>query len=108
MDGKAEVVGEVSAEDIIGKLEDMLAELGKEQFAFVATYMFSKEFRMKVFEDEKLCAMFNPDDVLKGEINVSFGDPETAKLIWKKILSPAKQNILSQLSREYVKTVEDD
>ena len=90
----------VTHDAILAKMEEMLETLGKWQFAFVMTYIWDADFRRKVYEEKKL-----RDADMQEEISSRFGDPETAKLIWR-IMTAGKRKELALLSQDYLTTVD--
>jgi hypothetical protein len=88
-----------TAESIMRRFEELEAELGELQFAFVAKYMFNKDFRTLVYEEKKLQAL-DPATVHGAQINTKFGDPSIAKLIWKALPEDRREH-LSEISWQY-------
>lgn len=91
---------EALSDAIMAKFTEMEEKLGEDQFAFVITYMFVREFRVKVYEEKKLTAALDQAMVQQDQIDVKFGDSECAMIIWEKLPQDRRDALLA-LSQEF-------
>lgn len=87
-------------EAILEKFERMAEQMDDSQFHFVVKYIFSREFRVKVYEEKELAEVLDQEGVQKEEINQKFGCPDNAKLIWN-FLSKERRDALALLAAMY-------